>query len=81
MRRDVDGMRVFHGWIRDSIATNKPLDQFARELIAARGSTLQNPPANWWRANRDPITRAENTERVFLGTQLNEPDVPVRTMK
>ena len=68
---DYDGMKVFHGWIRESIAQNKPLDQFARELIAARGSTLQNPPANWWRANRDPITRAENTARVFLGTQLN----------
>jgi hypothetical protein len=68
---DYDGMKVFHGWIRESIAKNKPLDQFARELIAARGSTLKNPPANWWRANRDPITRAENTARVFLGTQLN----------
>ena len=68
---DYDGMMVFHGWIRESMAKNKPLDQFARELIAARGSTLQNPPANWWRANRDPITRAENTARVFLGTQLN----------
>ena len=68
---DYDGMKVFHGWIRAGIAENKPLDQFARELIAARGSTLQNPPANWWRANRDPVTRAENTARVFLGTQLN----------
>ncbi|MDB6172796.1 MAG: hypothetical protein JWL59_2107 [Chthoniobacteraceae bacterium] len=68
---DYEGMRVFHGWIRESIAQNKPLDQFARELIAARGSTLQNPPANWWRANRNPIIRAENTARVFLGTQLN----------
>ena len=64
-------MSVFHGWIRESIAQNKPLDQFARELVAARGSTYQNPPANWWRANRDPMTRAENTARVFLGTQLN----------
>jgi hypothetical protein len=68
---DYDGMKVFHGWIRESIAQNKPLDQFARELIAARGSTLKNPPANWWRANRDPVTRAENTARIFLGTQLN----------
>jgi hypothetical protein len=64
---DARGMRVFHGWIRESIAKNKPLDQFARELISARGSTYENPPANWWRANRDPITRGENTARVFLG--------------
>ena len=68
---DTTGMEVFHGWIRDSIAANMPLDQFAREIIAGRGSTIRNPPANWWRANRDPVTRAENTARVFLGTQLN----------
>lgn len=68
---DQNGMKVFHGWIRESIAKNKPLDVFARELIAARGSTYQNPPANWWRANRDTITRAENTAQVFLGTRLN----------
>jgi hypothetical protein len=68
---DKNGMKVFHQWIRESIAANKPLDRFAHELIAARGSTYQNPPANWWRANRDPITRAENTSRVFLGVQLN----------
>ena len=68
---DRTGMKVFHGWIRESIAGNKPLDVFARELIAARGSTYENPAANWWRANRDPVTRAESTARVFLGTQLN----------
>ena len=68
---DQTGMKVFHGWIRESIAGNKPLDQFAQELVTARGSTYQNPPANWWRANRDTITRAENTARVLLGTQLN----------
>ena len=68
---DRKGMKDFHGWIRESIAANKPLDVFARELIAARGSTYENPAANWWRANRDPVTRAESTARVFLGTQLN----------
>jgi len=65
------GMEVFHGWIRDAIAANKPLDQFAREMVGARGGSYENPPTNWWRVNRDPVTRAENTARVFLGTQLN----------
>lgn len=68
---DIKGMEVFHAWIRRSIAEDKPFDQFARELIAARGKTFENPPANWWRANRDPIERAENTARVFMGVQLN----------
>ncbi len=68
---DKNGMKVFHDWIRRAIAENKPLDQFAAEIVMARGSTYENPPANWYRANRDPVQRAENTARVFLGTQLN----------
>ena len=67
---DRKGMTVFHRWIRDSILQNKPMDQFARELIGARGSTYANPPANFYRANRTPTVRSEAVAQVFLGTRL-----------
>jgi len=67
---DVKGVEVYYNWIRESLASDKPIDQFVRELIAARGSTYKNPPANFWRASRDPFTRAETTARLFLGTRL-----------
>lgn len=67
---DRKGVQAFHHWIRQSIAKNKPLDRFVRELVAARGSTYQNPPANYYRANRDPVTRAEATAQLFLGVRL-----------
>src|SRR4029453_442386 len=49
---DRKGAAAFHRWIRESIAENKPLDVFARELVGARGSTYANPPTNFYRANR-----------------------------
>lgn len=67
---DRKGVAAFHAWIRDSIATNKPLDVFVRELIASRGSTYEQPASNFYRAMRDPITRAETVAQVFLGTRL-----------
>ena len=67
---DRKGTEIFHRWIRQSFAGHKPLDQFARELVTARGSTYLNPPANFYRANRDPVTRAEAVAQVFLGTRL-----------
>lgn len=67
---DQKGVRVLYDWIRDSLARNKPLDQFAREIIAARGSTYENPPANFYRALRTPVERAEAAAQVFLGTRL-----------
>ena len=67
---DKKGVTVFHEWMQKSFAEGKPLNQFAHELIASRGSTYENPPANYWRSMRDPVTRAESTARLFLGVRL-----------
>ena len=67
---DRKGVQAYYHWIRRSLVENKPLDQFVRELVSARGSTYQNPPANFHRANRDAVTRAEATAQLFLGTRL-----------
>jgi len=44
---DAKGVDLFFSWIRDWITVGKPMDQFARELVTARGSTYENPPANF----------------------------------
>jgi hypothetical protein len=67
---DRKGVQAFHHWIRESIAAGKPLDRFAYELLAARGSTYSRPETNFYRANRDPVSRAEATAQVFLGLRL-----------
>jgi len=64
------GMWAFREWIRESLATNKPYDKMARELITARGSTFQNPPANFFRFTRDPKVAMETTTQLFLGVRM-----------
>src|SRR5262249_11830828 len=61
---------IFHAGIRRQIAEGRPLNEFARALIAARGSTYADPPANYYRALRDPLLRAEATSQVFLGVRV-----------
>lgn len=65
------GMWAFREWIRESIATNKPYDQMVRELITARGSTFQNPPANYFRFTREPKVAMETTTQLFLGVRMS----------
>lgn len=67
---DRKGVQAFHDWIRRSLAQHMPLNEFARELIAARGSSYGEPASNYYRALRDPMTRAETTAQVFLGIRL-----------
>ncbi len=67
---DARGVDVFHSWIRTSIAERKPLNQFAAEIISARGSTYKVPPTNFYRAVRKPAERGEAVAQVFLGVRL-----------
>jgi hypothetical protein len=67
---DRKGVAVFHRWIAAQLAADRPLNEFARDILAARGSTYANPPANFWRAVRDPLVRAESAAQVFLGVRI-----------
>ena len=66
----VKGVWSFRHWIRQSIARNKPYDQFVRELITARGSSFRNPPASYYRVSREPKKAMETTTQLFLGVRM-----------
>lgn len=68
---DTKGVAAFHGWIRKSIAENKPIDQFAREVVSSLGSTYEVAASNYYRALRAPDQRAEAIAQIFLGIRLN----------
>jgi hypothetical protein len=67
---DRKGVGVFYGWIAAQLAQDRPLNEFARDILAATGSTYANPPANFWRAIREPTQRAESVAQVFLGIRI-----------
>lgn len=64
------GVWVLQRWLRDQIASDVPLDQFARAIVAGLGSTYQNPPASFYRTNRSAESAAESLGQVFLGVRL-----------
>jgi hypothetical protein len=65
-----EGAKVFYRWIRESLAANKPMDQFAREILTASGTTLQHPPANFYRAITGPEDLSTATAQLFLGVRM-----------
>lgn len=64
------GTHKFRRWVYDGIRTDKPFNQFARELLTASGSVFENPAANYWRASRDPNDAVETTAQLFLGIRI-----------
>jgi hypothetical protein len=64
------GTYEFREWIRDSIAANKPYDKMVRELLTSRGSSYDDPAANFFRTTREPKPTMEKTTQVFLGVRM-----------
>jgi hypothetical protein len=61
----------YYKWIRDQVATNTPWDEFARRLLTAQGSTLENGAANYFVMTSDPRDLSEKTAVTFLGISTN----------
>jgi hypothetical protein len=64
------GMYAYNNWIRQSVAENRPWDQFAGDLLLAQGSVFKDGAANYYKASGSPQELAENTAQVFLGVRM-----------
>jgi hypothetical protein len=63
--------QAYHRWLRSSLASNKPYDQFVRELLTSSGSNFRVGPVNFYRAiqNRKPDGIAAAVALTFLGAR------------
>ena len=61
---------AFHAWVRDSFLANKPYDQFVRELLAATGTVIGNPPVAWYKRVKEPKQQIEDVAQLFLGVRM-----------
>ncbi|MEE2642276.1 MAG: DUF1549 and DUF1553 domain-containing protein [Planctomycetota bacterium] len=66
-----EGSIALRNWIKQQIASNRPYDEFAREVLTASGSNLENPPASYYKVLRDPADIMENTTHLFLSVRFN----------
>ena len=64
------GTFAFHNWIRESIANDKPYDQFAREILAAIGDESKAPPTVWFRDLQKPEQFVDDACQLFLGVRV-----------
>ena len=61
VNRDIYGRDAFYLYLKDSVATNKPYDHMARELIAASGDSFEHGEVNWAVGNTIAMGPAQDT--------------------
>ena len=64
------GVHSFHRYLVRTVAEDKPVTAFARELLTGLGNTLHRPAANFFRVARTPEEAAESAAQLFLGVRV-----------
>jgi hypothetical protein len=65
-----EAVKSYYKWIRDRVAENVSWAEFARGVILAKGSTIENGAANFYALHQDPQDMVETTSMAFLGMSI-----------
>lgn len=65
------GAHAYYRWMRDSFATNKPFDNFARELLTAEGLLRDQPAGYVFKAVKQPGEQSATISQVLLGVRID----------
>lgn len=63
-------VQAFYAWIREQVQANAPWDDFARQIIVARGGSMDSGATNFYALHQDPEAMTENISQAFLGLSI-----------
>jgi hypothetical protein len=65
-----EAIQAWYKWIHDRVSSNLPWDQFVREIVTSKGSSLENGATNFFARHQAPEDMAENVSQAFLGLSI-----------
>lgn len=65
-----DAVKAYYTWVHDHVEADTPWDEFAREVITAKGSSMENGATNFFALHQSPEDMAENVSQAFLGLSI-----------
>ncbi len=69
-RVGVKSVYVLDQWLREAFGRNLPMDQFARAILTAQGSTHRDGPTVVYRDRRSPAELTTMFSQLFMGVRL-----------
>jgi hypothetical protein len=57
-------------WLRSAVASNMPLDEFARHLLTGRGGVADDPAAAYLAVSKDADDSLQRATQVFCGVRM-----------
>jgi hypothetical protein len=66
-----EAVKSYYDWLRQRVEKNTPWDTLVRELVTARGESLEQGATNFFAVHQEPETMAENVSQAFMGLSIN----------
>lgn len=60
----------FREWLRSAVASNMPMDEFARQLLSSRGGASDDPASAYYSISKDTNDTIERVAQVFCGVRM-----------
>jgi hypothetical protein len=61
---------LFREFLRGAVASNMPLDEFARRILTARGGVVDDPAGVYFAISKDTNDTLERATQVFCGVRM-----------
>ncbi len=61
---------LFREFIRGGVASNMPMDEFARKLLTAKGGAIDDPASVYYAISKDTNDTLERATQVFCGVRM-----------
>jgi hypothetical protein len=63
-------IQLYRNWLKEQILAGVPLNTLAAKLLTATGSNIENPAANFYSLEVDPIRVTEDAAQAFMGIRI-----------
>jgi hypothetical protein len=67
---NANSVYLFREWIRGAIASNMPMDEFARKILTAKGGAVDDPASVYFAISKDTNDTLERATQVFCGVRM-----------
>lgn len=66
-----NALKAYYTWLRGEIAKDTPWNQLVRQVVTARGDSMENGATNFYAVHQEPETMAENVSQAFMSLSIN----------
>lgn len=66
-----EAVRAYYQWIRSRVADGTHWDDLVREVLTAKGSSIEQGATNFYAVHQAPESMAENVSQAFLSLSIN----------